>query len=102
MVKQYCIIEADTNDGDYVTKKREIKDEDIAKLKVILKKVKKQGGTISWETLDIASEELVEQHPELTEEECEFLDDYCPSGDNGIHTIESIDILVVQKEISLL
>lgn len=112
-MKNILIVTADTNDGDYIEENKEISDVDITKLKDILSKTKrlekvwKDGPAkeIRFETMEMMKEELHIQHPELTEEECEFLEDLCPSGNSnypGIHTIESIRLLQVQEDIELL
>lgn len=114
-MKKYLIVQADTNDGDYVTKKTEINDKDLSKFRSILDKVEREetvyydkrtpiygkSTSIKWATLDIADSELWEQHPELTEKECDFVGNYIPNGEYGVHTIESIDILEVANEIKL-
>lgn len=99
-MSKLVLIEGDTNDGDYVTAKNKISDTDILKLKTILSKLERdklQGGglakTISWETGEMQSESLEEQHPELSLEEIDFLDNLCPHGEYGIHTIESVEII---------
>ena len=109
-MKKYIIIEADTNDGDYITERSEISDEQIEKFKVILGKLPRMeiyGGGFSsdirWESGEMGDtqEELVEEGI-LTEDEAEWFSQYLPYGEYGIHTIQSIDILVVAEEINLL
>lgn len=100
-MKKYIIIKADTNDGDYVTEKTLISDEEVEKVKYILSKMD-TTHKIRWETLDQANSKVWEQHPELTEEEAEFLYEFVPSGEYGVHTIESIEIIEVVNEIKLL
>lgn len=117
--KKYIIVKADTNDADYITNKSLINDENLKIVTDIINKVERQtirywdvnskdwkeikAKTISWETGEMQSEPLTVQHPELTEEEIEFMDEnYIPNGEYGIHTIESIEILEVANEYELL
>lgn len=100
---KYILIRADTNDADYIEELNIISDTQVDIIIDILSKINKDSsGTISWKTLDVADEELWEQHPELTVEECEILDTYVPSGEYGIHTIESIEIYEVKSIQTLL
>ncbi len=101
MAKKILIVAADYNDGDYVTKESPIMDKELSKLKAILKKVEKDKyNKIRWETGYVGN--LEDQHKELTEEEKEYLDDYCPHGENGIHTIASIRVLEILSDKELL
>lgn len=117
--KKYIIVKADTNDADYVTNKSLIDDENLKIVTDIINKVERQtirywdlnskdwkerkAKRISWETGEMQSEPLTIQHPELTFEEIDFMEEnYIPYGEYGIHTIESIEILEVVNEYSLL
>ena len=105
MSEYYVVIKADTNDADYITSINHVKPDKIKQLIEIVTKVEKYGSynnIISWETGDYASEELWEQHPELTEDECEFLENYIPYSEHGVHTIEDIKLLKVEESITLL
>lgn len=110
-MKKYIVIEADINDGDYVTQKTEITDEQIIKLKEILAKMPRQKNykgeelpEIRYETREIGNDDKEDSdYQYITYEEKQFLSKFLPSGDynySGIHTIENIQI--VQKVETLL
>ncbi|HEX8586148.1 MAG TPA: hypothetical protein VF680_17280 [Allosphingosinicella sp.] len=96
MIK-YIIVQADTNDGDYINKKTQITEDDIIKVKDILSKLNIGSYDLSWGRGDIQDEDNDPHilYPQLSEEEIEFLENYIPYGEYGIHTIESIEILTV-------
>ena len=109
-MKKYVIIEADTNDGDYISEKNLITDEHIQTLKEIIGKLprqKKYGGgfakSIPFETGEMGNtaEDLIDDKI-ITLKEAEFLRGFLPFGEYGIHTIESVDILTVLEEEFLL
>lgn len=108
-MKKYIIITADYNDGDYVTKKSEISDEQIEMMRNIVNKVDKielygggYAGSFEWKTEDQQEEPLLLAHPELTEEEIKLLEKFRPCAEYGIHSIEDIEILTVLEEEKLL
>lgn len=106
-MKKYIIIEADTNDGDYVTEVSEITDEQIELIKPVIEAIKnapkdKYGWGNNYETgemIDEADAEKLYGHLEGFE----TFDNFVPYGDSnypGIHTIESI-MIVSEIEILL-
>lgn len=99
-MSKLVLIEGDTNDGDYVTEKTKISDDDILKLRNIISKLEREklhgggyGKSVRWETGEMQSKSLEEQHPELSFEEIKFVNELCPHGEHGIHTIESVEIV---------
>lgn len=109
-MKKILIIEADTNDGDYIEESHEIQEEELVEFKNILSKLPRnkdyQGnvsGTIPFKTGDIGNtgKKLVEKGI-ITEEELYLFYDYIPHGEHGIHTIESVRVLTVLEDIDLL
>ena len=104
-MRKYIIIEGDTNDGDYVTERNVITDEQIEKISIAFSKL--QGRT-NWYTGDMVNEKRGNFSPEvmykdiLSPEEIELIDNFTPRGEYGIHSIESVDILEVANEYSLL
>ena len=103
-MEKYIVIEADINDGDYVTKQTLITDEQIIKIKEILGKMPKQkdykGNTlknIRYETREVGNDDKENSDYQcITNEEKDFLRKFLPSGDYnfyGIHTIESVEIM---------
>ncbi len=102
-MKRYVIIKADTNDGDYVTSKNEITEELEKVIRKVCKVIKKDQ---SWGTSEMLEEDNDPQRwvkkGKLTEEEVEIFSYLAPSGEYGIHTIESVEIIEVTKETVLL
>lgn len=91
--KTYLIIEADVNDGDYISAKTIVTDKVIDTLKPIIKKIKACKDRSNWE----------DPSDYLSDEEIETISEYLPSMDNqDVHTIVSIDVLEVINEKSLL
>jgi len=115
-MKKYIIITADTNDADYVTQKSLITDETILKLQPIIQclqdrhKLYQQTGNWeyrhNWETDECDSghnpELLYVKTGLLTQEQVDYFNEFIPSSEYGIHTIQSIEIINVTEEIKLL
>ena len=105
-MKKYIVVEADTNDGDYITEKSLISDEKIEQLKVALAKLGNQNG-IPWNTGDMVNEKRGRLSPDtmygeiLTKQELDLIEEFVPHGEYGVHTIESMEILEVIKEYKL-
>lgn len=102
-MKKYIIITADTNDGDYVNRKEIISDENIELIKPICKILKKDSSWGAGELLEDDNDpnRYIEQGL-LTKEQIKLFERYIPYGEYGIHSIESVEILVVQEEFKLL
>lgn len=106
-MKKYIEIEADYNDGDYVTKRTEITDDQLEKLKPIIEAIKNCETSHNWETEELCDdctpEELYLEKGILTEEQIKFFNkNFKPYSEYGIHSIDSIKLLIVQEEINLL
>jgi len=108
-MKKYCIVQADTNDGDYITEKNLITDEQIKELTTALSKLGlEERRGLRWYTNDQVNERRGNFSPEkmyegiLTEKEIELIQEFTPYGEYGIHTIETIEILEVANEYTLL
>ena len=117
-MKKYIEIKADTNDGDYITKRSEITDAEIELLKPLIEKIKNFKPYIGtkpdrWKYLhnhnfcsgDRLREDLGEKSPEELygeDEALKLFNELIPCGEYGIHTIESIKILEIFNEINLL
>jgi len=101
----YLIIKADTNDGDYITEKHAIDTseelEDIKRIVEVIRNCKKRHN---WPNGECASEGELEALYDglLTPYDIDFFSEYVPNGEYGIHTIVSVEILVVAEEITLL
>lgn len=103
-MKKYIVIEADINDGDYVTQKTEVTDEQIIKIKEILAKMPRSQNhkgeeiqEIKYETRELGNDDKEHSdYQHITYEEKLFLGEFLPYGDYnycGIHTIENIEIV---------
>ena len=93
---KYIIIEADTNNGDYVTECSLINDNEIELLKPIVEAIKNIDND-NWETGECCCEHdpygLYVETKILTEEQVDWFQQFVPYGEYGIHTIESILIM---------
>lgn len=106
-------IQADTNDADYITGINILNEEDlptilkvIAAIKDFDSRTRRGSGQYNWYARDSygrdrpGPREVYEDI--LTEEEIETFEEYIPYGEDGIHTIESVEIYeVINKEVLL-
>ena len=102
-VKKYIIIKADINDGDYVSEKTLISDEEIVRVKEILTKMPKtiyegeEFPEIRYETKELGNDDRKNSnYNHITYEEKQFLNEFLPIGDAncpGIHTIVGVEIV---------
>lgn len=102
-MKKLLYISADTNDGDYVSLKTPITEEELEKILPVIavlkeKKEKNRGwASHNWVTLDCARS--AQDYPEnmyfglLTPEQIEMFQEYVPYGQYGTHTIVEISII---------
>ena len=104
MSKLVLIIEADTNNADYIISEYEIKPEELIKLQPVFDAIKAKRFQENWPCSDYvygSPEELYKGI--LTQEQIDLFDDlfddFRPYGENGIHTIKSIKVLEVANEI---
>lgn len=97
-MKKYILIEADHNDGDYTLAKNEITEERLELFKPIIEKIKENRGDFSTRDCGDSAQELYGDMEGFEQ----FLD-FCPNGEGyGIHTIESVDVITIAEEVSLL
>lgn len=118
-MKKYIIIKADVNDGDYISSKHEITDENLEIVKPIIQAINEFNEDKSikyqkynWWTMDDHSRgSSPEQYlsPEerykdkVSQEAFDYFNELLPYMDNeNIHTIESIELLEVSKQERLL
>ena len=99
-MNKFVIIQADTNDADYITGKSAITDEHIELMKPIIAALKVRRDNNKWcHNWETSSYGPWEGEPKdmykgiLTEEQIDFFNHYVPTGEDGIHTIESIEIV---------
>lgn len=105
-MKLLLIIEADTNDADYVTEMTEVTPETLEPLLPIFTAIKDMTvkhqtdrNHYNWPNSECASDTVESVYEDiLTEEQIELFNEYTPYGEYGIHTIKSIKVLVVESE----
>ncbi len=118
---QYLVVQADQNDGDYVTQITKISDKNLASIMPVIKaikafkpySVKAQG--MKWTHThnypkgefcpreDLGEKGYVDLYPHINPKLLEEFDDnYVPYGENGIHSITSIDLFEIQESKNLL
>jgi hypothetical protein len=98
-MKKVIIVEADTNDGDYISEISDLEPGDVEKVQKIVNVISEKGQDYNWpssEYIDETAEELYKDL--LTEEEIEFMDSFVPHGEHGVHSINSIRILEVVSD----
>jgi hypothetical protein len=100
---------ADTNDGDYITAITEISDEDLEKIKPLIAAIKKKTeelrGTYNshnYDTSEYGDCDYAEKYPNFTPNDHTFFQEYCPRGEYGFHTLDSIEITPLVKKVQLL
>lgn len=105
------LVKADTNDADYITNASELNEEDLPTILKVVAAIKdfdsrnrRGSGKYNWYARDEhyslsrpSPHEVYEDI--LTEEEIEIFEEYIPYGEDGIHTIESVEIFeIINKE----
>jgi hypothetical protein len=113
-MKKYIVITADTNDGDYVSEKTPIGDEDLAVIQPVIDAIKEYTETDhgkqvwNWWAVDSSRQdnptpkELYLDSGKCTEEAFDVFNSFVPYFEGGVHTIVSIEVLEVTNEYSLL
>lgn len=101
-MKTLVIIKADTNDADYIHSiRKNLTKKEIGILEKAAPIIKANGG--EWPNSEYADSTPLELYDgQLTEEEIDYINDICPYGEYGIHSIESITIYQVESETRLL
>lgn len=96
-MKNLLIVSADTNDADYVYNITEVSNESLDQIIGIVKKINEAKKSnfygFPWgkgEFVDVVYEE--EYDGILTDDEMEFLNDFVPYGEHGIHTVSKIEV----------
>lgn len=91
--KKYEItITVDTNDADYNTSVNEISAADLKKIKPLLKAIKENKNEYhhNYGNSDFTDDYGPHQYPEFDKEIHEIFMNFCPYGEHGFHTIESV------------
>jgi hypothetical protein len=101
---------ADTNDGDYITNLQKF---DRSELPLILKVVAaikdfdsrttRGSGQSNWPSSYYRKDSpRAVYEGVLTEDEIEAFEDYVPCGEDGVHTIETVEIFeIINREVLL-
>ena len=108
-MSKYIYIKADTNDGDYISKKSEITDEQIELIKPVIEQLKFRKDKLNedkmhnwnewrhnWETSEYSDSTTTDMYVDnglLTQEQVELFNRFVPFGEYGVHTVESVEIL---------
>ena len=88
-------VNADTNDGDYISNTTEITKASLKTVTKVAKAIKECKMDYNWATYDRAEKELspeVVYKGVLTKKEIDCFREYVPYHEYGVHTIESIEI----------
>jgi len=85
-------IQVDTNDGDYISNSTDITENDLTFIKSIVSKLHKDtNGNYRWEYGEYCR---VENTPDnlydISDEDIEQFQEFCPYGEHGFHTLVSI------------
>lgn len=99
-MQKYIIVKADTNDGDYTTKKTKITDTQIESLKPILEVIKTKDS--NWASRDQGDIRSIYSEDELSNSQIDMMNLLIEHQEYGVHTIESVEILEVANEYRLL
>ena len=91
---KYIYIEADINDGDYISEMKQITDEELETIKPVIEAVRKNQNR--YENLDMSDKYDAEEcYGHL--EGFKTFNQFVPTGEYGIHTIERIIIYNVES-----
>ena len=86
------LVTVDINDGDYLTEESDIEEEDWEKFKGIFSKL--PDGTFSCSGYRDINDPV--ENGWLTEEEYDWLQEWFPYGECGFHTVEKVELRVVE------
>lgn len=91
----YLYAEVDINDGDYVGDMKQVSPEEAKKLQAILGRI---GESSPWWSGDCGNyEDTKEQHPWLTEDDYEFLEEFLPYSEYGYHTLVKAKLFTMNE-----
>lgn len=115
-MKKYLIVTADQNDADYITEKSSINDKQLKLIEPVIKALQERKKLFekdknwslrhNWVSGERSRgndtpEDLYVKTGLLTKKQIALFNEYIPYGENGIHTIISVEVLVVQEEETL-
>ena len=95
----FLLVEVDTNDGDYATSVKPLHDGDLEKIKLMIEKIKANTEYHNFDHMHLYTDSEDEYGGYVSEENREadidvyetFLK-YCPSHEQGFHTVEKVEI----------
>ncbi len=97
--KTEIVITVDTNDADYDTAINVISEKDLEKIRPLMKAIKEYDGKDGY---NYGRGEVMQDDSRLMydfpEDVFETFEDYCPYGEYGFHTIESIYVYPVPEK----
>jgi len=107
--KKFLFVEADMNDADYISKKTEITDEEIELIKPVIEQLQVRRKKLNEDTHNNWNQwrhnwengggrcgyprEMYVETGLLTQEQIDLFDEFVPYGEDGVHTIETIEIV---------
>ena len=87
------IVTADTNDADYITGTYDITPEDLQRFQPAIDAIKHCTADHNWPRSDYEEETLQDVYPDLDPDLLEeFHETYIPYSEQGVHTIEKIEL----------
>lgn len=99
MIKKVLYMKADTNDADYISKETDLgdyTDGQVGRIRELCRIVMQQIGH-NWPFIDGDWESVVELYKDtIPEADLEFFDEFVPFDEFGVHTIEAIEIHMVE------
>lgn len=110
-MKKYITIKGDTNDADYITSQNEITDEEIELIRPVVQaindydnnktiKYQKWNWWTIYEDADRpAPQQLYVDTGKCSQEALDYFSDLCPHGEDGIHSIDSVEIITVLEKL---
>ena len=113
-MKIYIYIQADTNDADFISEKSVITEEEIALIMPVIVAIKNfkpydnqennfpQGECCREDLGELSAEDYYVGKGIVTLKQFQKFENFCPSDEYGIHTIESVEIIYVKKENKLI
>ena len=115
MSNYLVIFRGDTNDADYIHNHEAVDKATLERLENIVNQLvnisRDSGGCVAhfpeqrefnWPTSEYKASDLFECYPDIDPEELEWLDEYMPHGEHGIHTGQVSFYIVLSEEKVLL
>ena len=121
-IKLELTVTVDTNDADYLVKVSQITQDELNKILPLINAIKKfkpyttkttGNYKLDWSHThnyhigehvrdDLGEKSVAELYPQFSEAIHELFQEFCPYGENGFHTVESITVSPFIKKTKLL